>query len=562
MAFDVEGAKAAGYSDAEIAQHLASTQPQPTMAEAGARGLGLGVRDVLEGATALPGMALDAVTYPGRLLNRSLGITTTAPSDIVQAGINATNLPQPETSGEKLRSAAVQGGASAISTAGLGAVPGVASAFPAAANALMTNLPSQIVGSMTGPVAGEATRQAGGGPVAQTAATVLGGLAGAAATPVVGRAISPVRAEIPPQRAALVQTARDEGIPLSPGEETGSRVLKNMEGAFAQLPGTAGPEAERQTATQQAFNAAMLRRGGVSGNLADPDTLNHALGQVGGTIGDIASRNVLAVHPELQTTLGDIEANLQFIPHEARDALQARINDIREAMIPVTADAPGAPVAAIPGPAYRRLDTAMGNTIRQTGNTDLRAATRDLRQVLRGAMDDSISPEDADAWQTARRQYANLKVIQNAVSGAGEKAALGNIPPLAVKGALDKSLSEGGYARGAGDTNQLARIGQSLLREPADPGTAQRASMMRLLQGSAPVAGAGFGAMIGGPVGAVIGAGTPLVLPRLVQMGYYSGPGQAYLRNQLGSSLDTSRGAITAALTADLASRRNRLAPR
>jgi hypothetical protein len=205
-------------------------------------------------------------------------------------------------------------------------------------------------------------------------------------------------------------------------------------------------------------------------------------------------------------------------------------------------------------------DTALGNAIRNTNNTDTRAALIELRKVIRGAMDESISPEDAQAWQTARRQYANLKVIQDTVSGAGEKAALGHIPPLAVRGALNKSLSEGGYALGMGDTNQLARIGQSLLRPPPDPGTAQRGAMMRVLQGGAPAATAGAGYAIGGPIGAVIGAGVPFVLPRAVQSFYYSPAGQAYLRNQLGQGLDTSLPALAAAGLASTATR-NRLAP-
>jgi len=540
----------------------AAPKTDPTVAEAGARGLGLGVRDVLEGAAALPGMALDAVTWPGRAINRAIGVPTTAPSDIIQGGINATGLPQSETPREQLISAANRAGASAITTAGVGAVPGVAAQFPTVTNALMAALPSQVAGAVSGGVAGEATRQAGYGPGVQTAASLLGSAAGAGATQAVGRAVSPVRATIPPERQALVDAATSEGLTnLTPGEVTGNSVLKNLEQSFAQLPGTSGREAARSRETQLQFNEAMLRKGGQLGNIADPDTVKGYLADVGSTIGSIADRNIMAVFPKVSKALDDMEAGLSGVPVDTERVMRSRIDDIRKVMIPVNIEGEGAPVAAIPGRSYRMQDTAIGAAIRNTDNSDTRSALIDLRKLLRGAMDDSISPEDAEAWQTARRHYANLKVIQDAVSGAGEKAALGHVPPLAVRGALTRSLSKDDYAIGMGDTNQLARIGQSLLRPPPDPGTATRGTMMRMLQGGAPAATSGIGYAIGGPEGAVLGATVPFVLPRAVQSFYYSPAGRAYMQNQLAAGLDTNLPALTAAGLASEATR-NRLAPK
>lgn len=532
----------------------------PTTGEAVARGAGLGVRDVIEGATALPGMALDAVTWPFRAGLRAAGVPVTAPSDLKTAALDATGLPKPETPGEELRSAAVRGGTAALSTAGVGAIPAVARTAPVLTNALAGGLPSQVVGGMTGSAAGEATRQAGGDPALQTTASLLGGAAGAGATQLAGRVVSPVRAAIPQERQTLVDAARREGISLTPGEETGDSVLKNLEQSFAQLPGTSGREAARSRGTQLQFNEAMLRKGGQPGNIADPDAVKSALADVGGTIGNIADRNIMAVFPRVNQALTDMEARLSGVPVDTERVMRSKINDVRKVMIPVNIEGAGAPVAAIPGPSYRMQDTAIGTAIRNTDNADTKGMLIELRKLMRGAMDDSISPDDAEAWQTARRHYANLKVIQDAVGGAGEKAALGHIPPLAVRGALERSLSKGDYATGMGDTNQLARIGQSLLRPPPDPGTATRGAMMRVLQGGAPAATAATGYALGGPIGAVAGAAVPFVLPRAVQAFYYSPAGQAYLRNQLASGLDTNLSSIAAAGLASEAAR-NKLGP-
>ena len=86
--------------------------------------------------------------------------------------------------------------------------------------------------------------------------------------------------------------------------------------------------------------------------------------------------------------------------------------------------------------------------------------------------------------------------------------------------------------------------------------------MMHLLQGGLAGGGAVGGSLLAGPAGAVVGLVAPFVLPRGIQAAYYSTPGRAYLTNQLGTALDTSRGAITGAeLATVLAARRNRLSP-
>jgi hypothetical protein len=59
-----------------------------------------------------------------------------------------------------------------------------------------------------------------------------------------GRILRPVRNALTAEEQALVDTARNENIPLSLAQQTGSRTLKNAEAALAQLPGSsAGTDA-------------------------------------------------------------------------------------------------------------------------------------------------------------------------------------------------------------------------------------------------------------------------------------------------------------------------------
>ena len=128
-------------------------------------------------------------------------------------------------------------------------------------------------------------------------------------------------------------------------------------------------------------------------------------------------------------------------------------------------------------------------------------------------------------------------VIANAAGRAGGGAAEGMMSPVALRQALDQSTG-GGYAFGRGDMNELARIGQALIKPPPDSGTGGRSYANNLLtgqnlfNGAALGMGAGVGSAVGGPVGAGVGAVGTLALPRIAQMLMNSDTGQAYLRNQ------------------------------
>ena len=96
--------------------------------DAGERGIGLGTRATTEGLAALPGMAADVATWPMRVGQRAIGIPTTAPSDLINRGIDATGLPKPETPSEQNVSTVVRGGAAAIPSLAMGGAPTVLNA--------------------------------------------------------------------------------------------------------------------------------------------------------------------------------------------------------------------------------------------------------------------------------------------------------------------------------------------------------------------------------------------------------------------------------------------------
>jgi hypothetical protein len=155
--------------------------PQRTVGEQALRGVGLGLRDVVEGAAALPGMAVDALTYPVRAAGRALGYQMEAPTTLLSQGLTAAGLPVAETGGEQMVSSGVRGAASALPTLGAGLALQGARAAPSLANALAGGPVGQVVGGATGEMAATGARQNELGPVAELGAGLLGGAAGAGA---------------------------------------------------------------------------------------------------------------------------------------------------------------------------------------------------------------------------------------------------------------------------------------------------------------------------------------------------------------------------------------------
>jgi hypothetical protein len=407
-------------------------------------------------------------------------------------------------------------------------------AAPSLTNRAATVMASQpalqtVAGTAAGAV-GEATDS----PVAALATA----LAVPAAAATGARLITPIQQQGNAEYRALVAAAEREGIPVTAGQATGSRFLKNIESRLEQLPLTGARQRAIREGQEEAFTRAAMRRTGTAASDTSPDTLNAIRGRLGAEFENISNRNTLNVTPELENRLAQIEDSLRFIPGELAGPVKARIDQLRGMMVAPPGSggvplAPGqtAPNPVIPGASYRMMDSALGRSMRSTSNGDLRAALGDIRDTLRTAMDKSISPEDAAAWDQLRRDYANLMVISRAAGGAGEAAATGRLSPLALRGAVNQSTG-GGYAFGRGDLNELARIGQSVLRPPPDSGTAGNNMANALLTGQLAAAGGIGGTMAAGPLGGVAGAASSMFLPRIVQALMNSDAGQTYLRNQ------------------------------
>lgn len=229
-----------------------------------AESLGVGVRNI---ATGLGGMA-DIVAAPvNTLANVVAGYQRYSPTpyrDVAERTATAIGLPERGTSGtDLLAQQIIEGATGAALTAGGGmAVQGARGLTGAVGKALAAQPVTGVVSGATASGAGEAVRQSGGGPVAQTAAALGAGLSPVAAAGLAGmakRGLTGIRA--PATQPEIVQQAEQAGVNLMTSDVLPPKdfVTKFVQQTGERIPitGTGGARAAQQDQRVQAIKNVM-----------------------------------------------------------------------------------------------------------------------------------------------------------------------------------------------------------------------------------------------------------------------------------------------------------------
>lgn len=284
------------------------------------------------------------------------------------------------------------------------------------------------------------------------------------------RAITPLPAT--PARQAAVDVLAREGVDsLTAGQRTGNLSLRYLEDAASSAPGAGHGAARIEHEGQRQFTEAALRRAGAAGE-ATPEVLGANQRRLGQTFEDLSSRNNLVPDNQFVTDIVDAARNYRRVPDSQQRAMvQGYIDDIIEHVNN----------GSMPGPQYQEMRSRLSrqaNSLRQSDPT-LSEALRDMRVALDNGMRRSIHPDDAAAWDLAREQYGAQKLIEKAASRAGEATLEGQITAPNLRNAIPKV--GGGYARGEGQFDELARAGATVMTPLPNSGTAQRTNAFHLL---------------------------------------------------------------------------------
>lgn len=375
------------------------------------------------------------------------------------------------------------------------------------------SIPMRFASAVGAGAAGEAAGQATEGTAFEPYARVAGALAGGMAPTAFGRGVTPLPSA--PQRERLVQVLNDEGVTsLTAGQRTGNKPLQYLESATSAAPGAGGGATRVQEEGQRQFTEAAMRRAGA-GPDATPEVLAQNNQRLGNQFEALSARNNLTPDNQFVNDVVDAARNYRRVPDsQQRQMVQGYIDDIVDHVNQ----------GSMPGPQYQEMRSRLSrqaNSLRQSDPT-LSEALRDMRNALDNAMARSISPDDQQAWQAARREYGAQKVIEKAASRAGEATGEGQIVPANLRNTV-AAENRGAYARGQGPFSELSRAGSTVMAPLPNSGTAQRANAFNILNQ------------------ATLGV-VPAVTGRVLN----SRPAQAYLGNQ----------ALAEALRADPAQRR------
>lgn len=295
-----------------------------------------------------------------------------------------------------------------------------------------------------------------------------GGLIGHALMALGGRALRPVRSELPSGEAALAREAQDKfGIPLSAAQLTGSKPLLSIDKVLDNLPLTGGGQQAEKAAQLEAFNRAVGNTFGSPEGKLTEDVMAAAKNRIGGAIGDIADRNKFNLDNQAFNDIVSRKFDSQrFDTGDVQNIVNNYIDDFFSKV---------EPNGTVSGEAYRKLDSALGRKARGTSNGDLRSALGDLRGTLREGMDRSISPEDATTWADLRNQYRNMKLVDPVVA----KSPSGDVSPNLLLGAAIKGDSNAAYK--TSDLKDLGKIGKQYINVPQGSDTAQKTYYTKML---------------------------------------------------------------------------------
>ncbi len=329
-----------------------------------------------------------------------------------------------------------------------------------------------------------------------------------------GRAITPMT--IPPERQAMIATLEREGVPLSAGQRTGSRPLQYAESIFGDATLAGGRSQALATSQGEAFTDAAMRRAGGAGR-ATPENMSDNYERIGQSFRDLSARNNLQVDQGVASDLvSTVREYQRILPSEQRLIVSNLADDIAARFRAGNGVMPGADYQT----ARSRL-SRMSNNARQN-DPEFSDAIRGLRNALDNGMMRSITPEDAAAWQLARREYGNWKDLAKASGGAGANSAEGLISPQALRSAVASGRNREAYVRGEGDFADLARAGNAVMTPLPNSGTGQRNMMAGQVGGGAGAAASGD------PLTAAIISLGPSAFGRML----WAGPVQRYLSNQ------------------------------
>lgn len=281
----------------------------------------------------------------------------------------------------------------------------------------------------------------------------IGGAAGYKVGEGVSRVFKPTPSLSEAQQKAL-DAADRLGVKLTAGEATGNRALKWAEAASSDIPVASGIAARRGAGNEQALATAAAKSVGQQANELSEGVLSSARQGISNEF-----RRILdPLQVNLNTKQFDSELSavqnskvLKSLRDESVDGLIAEMRDIAKS-------------GAVDGAWFQQNKTALDQAIRAAYNNGQPGKAKSL-ELIDNALDRAAKQamgQDASAYEAARKQWANLRILET-----GKVVDEGKVMPGRLKAAMEnryKSAFKEGKIQG--ELSDIAALANTLRPPP------------------------------------------------------------------------------------------------
>jgi len=267
---------------------------------------------------------------------------------------------------------------------------------------------------------------------------------------------------------AILGRGKEMGFRTTPGQETGSRSLQQMEARMESSPFTSGPFNAIKDANQKILNRSTAQAIGVNSDELSNPVLAQAQRQISNVYKQVAS-------PEIKKLDGNtIQTGIELVDNAfeglTTQPLKSNIFVKQLQDLAAKGEASGNQLQTLSSKIGKRAKNEMTTAM---GDRELGSALFQLKEMVDDALAQGLSKEQQAAFQLARANYRNLMTIRS--NQGVVNPSTGNVSGLNLASALTRKDPQG-FVFGSNQTPmyEAARFAQAFKPIVGDSGTATR----------------------------------------------------------------------------------------
>lgn len=267
---------------------------------------------------------------------------------------------------------------------------------------------------------------------------------------------------------SILGRGKQMGFRTTPGQETGSRSLQQMEARMESSPFTSGPFNTIKAENQKILNRSTAQAIGVNADELSNPQLAQAQRQISSVYRQVAS-------PEVKRLDGNtIQTGIEILDNAfeglTTQPLKSNIFVKQLQDLAAKGEASGNQLQTLSSKIGKRAKNEMTTAM---GDRELGSALFQMKEIIDDALAQGLSAEQQAAFQTARANYRNLMTIRS--NQGVVNPSTGNVSGMNLASALTRKDPQG-FVFGSNQTPmyEAARFAQAFKPIVGDSGTATR----------------------------------------------------------------------------------------